>query len=91
MNDAGAFTARGRIWAGSLEAATQSWLAGLGPSWFATVGLSTQALGSEANSGHNLFVHVAVTSGLIGLLVYGALFARLAMSMRGSNPNAPER
>lgn len=76
-----AFTGRGRIWMGALNAAGHSWLVGYGPDWFTRVGLSTQELGSEAGSGHNMFVHLFVTGGAIALAVYAFLFFGLIRRM----------
>lgn len=74
--DPAAFTFRGQIWSGSLDAWRGSLLLGGGPDWYSVVGNSTQALGNQAASGHNFFVHVVATSGLVGLTVFAALFVR---------------
>lgn len=72
-----AFTSRGLIWQGSLSQMQSSWTFGLGPDWYATIGSSFGALGAEATSGHNLFIHVLTTTGVLGVLVYAGLYCTI--------------
>jgi hypothetical protein len=67
-----AFTRRGRIWMVSLEEVGHSILLGLGPDWYELQALYATDLGTQASSGHNLFVHVFTTGGvvLVALVLY---------------------
>lgn len=69
------FTNRGRIWEYSLSEFAKSPVFGNGPDWYRDVALTSQAMGPEAASGHNLLVHVLATLGVLGLLVFGILFS----------------
>lgn len=87
-NAPSAFTNRGLIWSGALDAARESWFIGLGSNWFSEVLLNSGALGPEAVSGHNLFVHVLATAGIIGLIVYAAFLGTLGLSIRQAGSDA---
>ena len=71
-SDFEAFTRRGRIWIVSLEQLGDSFWLGLGPDWYDFQSLYATDLGSQASSGHNLFVHLLTTGGL-GLVLVIAL------------------
>lgn len=60
-----AFTRRGRIWLVSLNEIGHSFLFGLGPDWYELQALYATDLGTQASSGHNLFIHLFTTGGII--------------------------
>jgi len=64
-----AFSGRGRIWRYVLVEAMDAFPFGLGPGWFDYMGTLTNSLGRDAFHGHNQFVHVLATGGLVLALV----------------------
>lgn len=81
------FTNRGRIWEYSLSEFVESPVFGNGPDWYRDVALTSQAMGPEAASGHNLLVHVLATLGLLGLAVFGMLFfVMISRSLKSKFP-----
>lgn len=76
-HDASAFTRRGAIWLGSLDAWAESPLIGVGVSWYSYMAGYQNSIGVQASSGHNLTVSVLVTTGLIGLALVAVLVTKL--------------
>ena len=64
-----AFANRGLIWAGSLQAWSEQPFVGLGSNWYSQVGSTTGRLASSAFEGHNQFVHMLVTGGIVVLVL----------------------
>lgn len=77
-SDPAAFSNRGGIWAASLEYWRTSPLTGLGSTFYASVSDVVNTLGPTAFHGHNQFVHVLTTGGLLYLALLTVLFAVLA-------------
>lgn len=63
-----AFTNRGWIWAGSIDAWESSPAFGLGTNWFRIVGTTSGILG-PAYHAHNQFLQALVTGGVVALLL----------------------
>ncbi len=75
-----AFTNRGFIWRGSLAAWRHNPVVGLGSTWYARVGGSTEEIASTAYHGHNLTVQMLVTGGWV-LAALGVLLLVRAVVM----------
>ncbi|GAA1687088.1 hypothetical protein GCM10009808_00090 [Microbacterium sediminicola] len=74
-----AFTARGQIWNGSLEEwSSRAFLFGLGREWYTQIaGTVTSPLNSAAYHGHNQFVQLLVTGGVVlGILAVAWLLVQ---------------
>jgi O-Antigen ligase len=71
------FSNRGRIWIASLRAWSDHRIFGLGTQWYSTLAKYEEGLGGLAFHGHNTFVQMAVTGGLI-CLVLVAIVALIA-------------
>ena len=78
--DPQAFTNRGQIWATSLAAWNANPLFGLGVDWYATSALYGEGPGAFAFHGHNQFVHLLVTVGLVGLVLVALLALAVIVS-----------
>ena len=88
-HDPGAFTNRGYIWQQSLLEFDTSKLLGLGASFYSIIGASSATLGPTVFHGHNEFVQLLVTGGVVLVLLVGALIAlgavsASALAVRGS-------
>lgn len=82
-SDPSAFTERGRIWLSSLDYFRDSPWFGQGPDFYSQTAHVANTLGPLAFHGHNLFVHMATTGGLValtGLAVFA--WASLVLSAR---------
>jgi len=77
-SDPTAFSNRGGIWAASLDYWRTSPLTGLGSTFYASVSDVVNTLGPTAFHGHNQFVHVLTTGGLVYLALLTVLFTTLA-------------
>jgi O-antigen ligase len=75
-----AFTNRGAIWQTSLSAWADAPLFGLGVDWYSASARFDDGLGGFAFHGHNQFVHVLVTGGIVGLLLLSLLTAAVIAS-----------
>ena len=71
VHDPEAFTNRGFIWARTLEDWHRNLYVGLGADWFARVGRTSDRIAGSVFNGHNQFVHLAVTGGLVLLVLVG--------------------
>ncbi len=67
----GTMTGRTRIWEAGVQVFTTSPIVGVGSGGF---NRAVEPLLGSARSAHNAFLSVAVSSGLIGLILFGALF-----------------
>lgn len=65
----GDFSNRGYIWIASLRAWAQHRVFGLGTQWYSTLAKYEEGLGGLAFHGHNTFVQIVVTGGLISLVL----------------------
>lgn len=63
-----AFSDRGQIWIGSLDAWTNNPLTGNGINWYSQIALVNNVLLPQAFHGHNLFVHWLATGGVVLVL-----------------------
>jgi O-antigen ligase len=59
------FTNRGLIWAASLDWWQRSPFTGLGSTWYARVGSTSDRLAGSVFNGHNQLVHLLVTGGIL--------------------------
>jgi hypothetical protein len=71
------FTGRGRIWMESLQEAQHSIIWGLGSNWYENRVRYVNELGTQATSGHNLFVHSFTTGGLLLTAAIGLVILRI--------------
>lgn len=74
----GTLTGRTNIWAGGLEVFASSPIVGLGLGAF---NAAVEPIIGKARSPHNAFLSVAVGAGLVGLMLFVALFAILAFGI----------
>lgn len=81
-SDPSALSGRGLIWRYSIDQSAGSLAAGLGPNWFAEVTYRYNPYGVSITSGHNLFVHVLVTTGLVGMMAWATFIGSAARSSR---------
>jgi hypothetical protein len=77
--DPRAFSNRGFIWSVSLEWWHGSPLFGLASDYYAEVGRTSERVASTVFNGHNLFVHLAVTGGVVLLALVAVQFVTLAV------------
>lgn len=71
------FTGRGRIWMESLQEAQHSAFWGLGSNWYENRVRYVNELGTQATSGHNLFVHAFTTGGVLLTIAIGLVIFRI--------------
>ncbi|QXQ09618.1 O-antigen ligase [Paeniglutamicibacter sp. Y32M11] len=64
-DDPTAFSLRGQIWLGSAEYLTGNYLTGNGYSWYSAISAEENSLIDIAFNGHNLYVHMMSTGGLV--------------------------
>lgn len=72
-----AYSDRGQIWRASLEAWAESPAFGNGYSWYGDIGKLANSMTAVSFNGHNLFVHIMVTGGVVLLLVMITLSLRV--------------
>ncbi len=75
-----AFTNRGQLWLKGLEWWGEDVWWGLGSGFYAELAMTSQRISASAYHGHNEFVHVGVTGGLVLVVLIGALMAGLAVA-----------
>ena len=89
---ASSFSGRGRIWLSSVDLAAAHPWTGLGPNFFRTVARSYNQFGFYAFHGHNLFVNVFTTTGVIGLsawIIFLAVLTRIGLAAAGQGYRLP--
>lgn len=88
VNDPSAFTSRGAIWIYSLRAWERAPLFGSGSDWYEYAGLYVRGLGSQASSGHNLWITWLATGGvslaLVGLVSISSILAAARRQSRAT-------
>jgi O-Antigen ligase len=72
------FSNRGYIWIASLHGWSQHRIFGLGTQWYSTLAKYEEGLGGFAFHGHNTFVQIVATGGLISLVLV-AIVALIAL------------
>lgn len=74
------FSNRGYIWTQSLRVVQHSFAAGLGANWYSQIASTSGALGPTVFHGHNQFIQLLVTGGIVLVIAVGLMVLVLSRS-----------